>query len=260
MRSLGPKLSGRSIREEAIPEPAPSATAESGALVLQGVASGYGAVSILKGVSLSVQRGEIVALLGKNGMGKTTCLKTILGLISLRAGSIEINGKSIAGLSPARQVALGLGYAPQELPLFQDLSIRDNLRLALAKDRQLATALERVFGYFPFLRERLSQRAGTLSGGEQKMLILARALMLQPRFLLVDEISEGLQPSVIDRIAVALFDERDRNRTGMLIVEQNLDFALHIADRWAVLKLGEIDDEGQTDPQARARVLQHLSI
>ena len=260
MKSSSPTLSGQSIREEAIPEPAPTATAQSGALVLQGVASGYGAVSILKGVSLSVQPGEIVALLGKNGMGKTTCLKTILGLISLRAGSIEMDGMSIAGLSAARLVALGLGYAPQELPLFQDLSIRDNLRLALASDRQLPAALERVFGYFPFIRERLAQRAGTLSGGEQKMLILARALMLKPRFLLVDEISEGLQPSVVDRIAMALLDERSSNRTGMLIVEQNLDFALRVADRWAVLKLGEIDDEGQADPHARTRVLQHLSI
>lgn len=228
--------------------------------MLEGIASGYGAVSILKGISLSVQPGEAVALLGKNGMGKTTCLKTILGMVPLRGGSIAMGGISIAGLSPARLVALGLGYAPQELPLFQDLSIRDNLRLALASDRQFEPGLERVFGYFPFLRERLAQRAGTLSGGEQKMLILARALMLQPRFLLVDEISEGLQPSVIDRIAVALLDERSRNGTGMLIVEQNLDFALRVADRWAVLKLGAIDDEGHADPEARARVLQHLSI
>ena len=260
MRWSVPNSSGRSIREGAILEAAASATDDSGGLVLQSVASGYGAVSILKGVSLSVQPGEIVALLGKNGMGKTTCLKTILGLVSLRGGSIAMGGISIAGLSAARLVALGLGYAPQELPLFQDLSIRDNLRLALKSDRQLKPALERVFGYFPFLRDRLSQRAGTLSGGEQKMLILARALMLQPRFLLIDEISEGLQPSVIDRIAVALLDERASNGTGILMVEQNLDFALRVADRWAVLKLGEIDDEGQADPQARTRVLQHLSI
>ncbi|GBD47847.1 ABC transporter ATP-binding protein [Methylopila sp. Yamaguchi] len=234
--------------------------ATGGALALDGVTSGYGAVSIVKGVSLAVAAGEIVALLGKNGMGKTSLLKTILGMVGLRGGAIAVDGVSIAGLSPAKLVALGVGYAPQEQPLFQDLSIRDNLRLAVASDRLLPAALERVFGHFPFLKDRLAQRAGTLSGGEQKMLILARALMLKPRLLLIDEISEGLQPSVVDRIAAALSAERAASGATMLIVEQNLDFALRVADRWAVLKLGEIDDEGATGPDARERILRHLSV
>jgi ABC-type branched-subunit amino acid transport system ATPase component len=229
-------------------------------LVLDGVSSGYGAVSIVRAVSLTIRPGESVALLGKNGMGKTTLLKTILGLVSLRSGSVAIDGRATAGLSPAKLVALGVGYAPQEQPLFQDLSIRDNLRLALASDRLLPEALERVFGHFPFLKERLSQRAGTLSGGEQKMLILARALMLRPRLLLIDEISEGLQPSVVDRIAAALAAERIAYGTTLLIVEQNLDFALRVANRWAALKLGEIDDEGSVDGEARGRILRHLSV
>jgi ABC-type branched-subunit amino acid transport system ATPase component len=231
-----------------------------GDLVLDKVASGYGAVSIVKGVSLRVRPGEIVALLGKNGMGKTTLLKTILGMVALRGGAISIDGVSTAGLAPARLVTLGVGYAPQEQPLFQDLTIRDNLRLALSSDRLLPEALERAFGHFPFLKDRLSQRAGTLSGGEQKMLILARALMLKPRLLLIDEISEGLQPSVVDRIANALAEERAASGASMLIVEQNLDFALRVADRWAVLKLGEIDDEGVAKAEARDRVLRHLSV
>ncbi|MGX7706511.1 ABC transporter ATP-binding protein [Methylobacterium sp. Gmos1] len=229
-------------------------------LVLDGVSSGYGAVSIVKSVSLAIRPGESVALLGKNGMGKTTLLKTILGMVSLRSGSVAIDGHATAGLSPAKLVALGVGYAPQEQPLFQDLSIRDNLRLALASDRLLPEALERVFGHFPFLRERLAQRAGTLSGGEQKMLILARALMLRPRLLLIDEISEGLQPSVIDRIAAALAAERIAYGTTLLIVEQNLDFALRVANRWAALKLGEIDDAANVDGEARGRILRHLSV
>ncbi|GLK56866.1 branched-chain amino acid transport system ATP-binding protein [Methylopila capsulata] len=237
-----------------------SADSRGGALTLDGVTSGYGAVSIVKGVSLKVAPGEIVALLGKNGMGKTTLLKTILGMVGLRGGAIAVDGVSVAGLSPAKLVALGVGYAPQEQPLFQDLSIRDNLRLAVSSDRLLPAALERVFGHFPFLADRLAQRAGTLSGGEQKMLILARALMLKPRLLLIDEISEGLQPSVVDRIAAALSAERAASGATMLIVEQNLDFALRVADRWAVLKLGEIDDEGATSPDARERILRHLSV
>ncbi|RXF75167.1 ABC transporter ATP-binding protein [Hansschlegelia zhihuaiae] len=231
-----------------------------GDLALDEVASGYGAVSIVKGVSLRVRPGEIVALLGKNGMGKTTLLKTILGMVALRGGAISIDGASTAGLAPAKLVALGVGYAPQEQPLFQDLTVRDNLRLALSSDRLLPEALERAFGHFPFLKDRLSQRAGTLSGGEQKMLILTRALMLKPRLLLIDEISEGLQPSVVDRIANALAEERAASGASMLIVEQNLDFALRVSDRWAVLKLGEIDDEGVAEAEARDRVLRHLSV
>jgi ABC-type branched-subunit amino acid transport system ATPase component len=157
-------------------------------------------------------------------------------------------------------IAWGLSYVPQEQALFQDLTIRDNLRLAVRGDGELGAALDYVFGYFPFLRERLKQKAGTLSGGEQKMLILARALMLRPRLLLVDEISEGLQPSVVDRIVGVLRDERSRDGTAVLVVEQNLDFSLRVADRWAMLKLGEIDDEGLCGPAAHARVLEHLSL
>ncbi len=229
-------------------------------LRLRDVSSGYGAISVVKSVSLSVGTGEIVTVLGKNGMGKTTLLKTILGLVPLRSGVIHVGGVDRATLTPARLIAWGLGYAPQEQPLFQDLSIRDNLRLAVRTDAQLDPALAHVFNYFPFLKDRLRQRAGTLSGGEQKMLVLARALMLRPRLLLIDEISEGLQPSVIDRIAGVLSDERSRDGTAMLIIEQNLDFALRVADRWAVLKMGEIDDEGPCDSDTRARVLDHLSL
>jgi branched-chain amino acid transport system ATP-binding protein len=229
-------------------------------LSLEDVASGYGEVEIVKRVSLRVGPGEIVALLGKNGMGKTTLLKTIFGLVPARSGRMEMAGTVLNGLPPAKLVSLGFGYAPQEQPLFQDMTIRDNLRLALPSDRALGAALERVRSYFPFLLERLPQKAGTLSGGEQKMLILARALMLQPRILLVDEISEGLQPSVIDRIARTLRQVQVDNGASMLIVEQNLEFALSVADRWAVLKLGKVDDEGIIEPSARGRILQHLSI
>ncbi len=229
-------------------------------LQLNGISSGYGAVDVINEVTLSVRSGEIFALMGKNGMGKTTLLKSILGLLKLTRGSVEVDEKSIAGRKPSELIACGIGYAPQEQPLFQDLSIRDNLRLALTSDRKLAAAQERVYGYFPFLKERLSQKAGTLSGGEQKMLILARALMLQPKLLLIDEISEGLQPSVVSKIADVLKHEAASNGTTILLVEQNLDFALSIADRWAVLKLGAIDDQDTNGPDSRTRVLQHLKI
>ena len=229
-------------------------------LQLRDVTSGYGAAPVLHGVSLSVAPGEIVALLGKNGMGKTTLLKTALGILPLKGGTVLVGGTAAAGLSPARLVALGVGYAPQEQPLFPDLTVRDNLRLALRSDRDLAAGLDHAASSFPFLRDRLRQRAGTLSGGEQKMLILTRALMMRPRLLLVDEISEGLQPSVVARIAAILRAERAERGTAMLVVEQNLDFALGVADRWAVLKRGEIDDAGPSGPAMRGRILEHLSI
>jgi urea transport system ATP-binding protein len=238
----------------------PADAAAPDVLDLRTVSSGYDSVPVIKSVSLCVRAGEIVALLGKNGMGKTTLLKTILGFVPARAGGIFVGGQDAAAMSPAHLIAWGVAYAPQEQPLFQDLSIRDNLRLALRSDAQLGQALAHVFAYFPFLQERLAQRAGTLSGGEQKMLVLARALMLRPRLLLIDEISEGLQPSIVDRIARTLVDERRTSGTSMLIVEQNLDFALSVADRWAVLKLGEIDDQGISTPDARGRVLEHLSL
>lgn len=230
------------------------------ALDLDAVSSGYGAVSIVKGVSLAVGAGEIVALLGKNGMGKTTLLKTILGMVALRGGRITIAGQGLSGLSPAKLVALGVGYAPQEQPLFQDLSIRDNLRLAVPSDRHLPEALERLFGHFPFLKDRLAQRAGTLSGGEQKMLILGRALMLRPRLLLIDEISEGVQPSMVERLRAVLLAER-ASGLSMLVVEQHVAFALGLADRYAVLKLGEVVDSGSAKaPDAQARVIDHLAV
>jgi ABC-type branched-subunit amino acid transport system ATPase component len=229
-------------------------------LALAEISSGYGAINIINALSLAVATGEIFALMGKNGMGKTTLLKTILGFVALRSGEIKLDGASIVGTSPAALIASGVSYAPQEHALFQDLTVRDNLRLALRSDTGLDQAFDGVYRHFPFLKERLSQKAGTLSGGEQKMLILGRALMLRPKLLLIDEISEGLQPTVIERIATALKEERRLNNTTILMVEQNLDFALGVADRWAVLKLGQIDDTGEVASGSRGRILEHLKI
>jgi ABC-type branched-subunit amino acid transport system ATPase component len=228
-------------------------------LEIAAVSSGYGPITIIRDLSLTIRKGEIFALMGRNGMGKTTLLKTILGLIPLRSGDVVYAGASLKGVPPSRLIASGVSYAPQEQPLFQDLSIRDNLRLALPSDR-FAEASDRAFTCFPFLKDRLGQKAGTLSGGEQKMLILARALMHRPRLLLIDEVSEGLQPSVVETIAAVLTHERDSNGTTVLLVEQNLDFALQVANRWAVLKLGVIDDRGKAGAHARERVLEHLRI
>jgi branched-chain amino acid transport system ATP-binding protein len=235
------------------PDPMPAA------LEVRHLSGGYGDILILDGVSLRVAPGEIVALLGRNGMGKTTLVRTILGYLSPRRGSIAVLGRETTGASPDVLVRAGVAYAPQEQAIFQDLSVRDNLRLATANDRAFGEALPRAISLFPLFAGRLGQKAGTLSGGEQKMLMIARALMVRPRLILVDEISEGLQPSVIDTIAGVLRRERDAG-TAMLLVEQNIAFALAVADRWAVLRRGEIDDEGPVSPGVAARIADHLAI
>ena len=214
------------------------------ALELQGVASGYGEAMVLRGVALSIAPGTITALLGKNGMGKTTVLKTAMGYLPKRQGTVKLFGQDVTAW-PAHKVARQqVAYSPQEQALFAELSIRDNLRLGLASDAGFDERFASVVEHFPFLSGRLAQLAGTLSGGEQKMLLVARALMARPRLILIDEITEGLQPSVITRLAAALRGERDSHGTAMLIVEQNVGFALQVADRYSVLKRGEIVAEG----------------
>ena len=230
-------------------------------LEISALTSGYGEAIVIRGVSMTVAPGEIVALLGKNGMGKSTLLKTVMGFLPAREGKITLHGHDATRDPPHRIARQAIAYTPQEQAIFQDLSVGDNLRLGQSEASWFEEELARVAQVFPFLKERLGQRAGTLSGGEQRMLLIARALMARPKLMLVDEITEGLQPSIIERLTEALAVERDRTGVAMLLVEQNVRFALNVADRWAVLKLGEIDDEGKSDAHnAAARIADHLSV
>jgi len=215
------------------------------ALEISGLSSGYRGAAVVRELSLDVQQGEIVALLGKNGMGKSTVLKTVMGLLAATSGSVKLLGDEVARQPAYRVARRPVAYSPQERALFQDLSVEQNLRLAPVDQKEFAAQMARVGDLFPVLAQRLKQRAGTLSGGEQKMLLVARALISKPRLMLVDEISEGLQPSVIERLAEVLRAERDGAGTAILLVEQNVNFALSIADRYAVLKLGEIVEQGR---------------
>ncbi|WP_026434015.1 branched-chain amino acid ABC transporter ATP-binding protein [Paracidovorax oryzae] len=231
------------------------------ALQLDSVSSGYKASVVLKDVSLALREGEAVALLGKNGMGKTTLMKTVMGYLPKKSGSIDFDGRNITRLSPHKVARLGIAYAAQEHALFADLSIRDNLRLGLAKESTFDERFAEIEPVFPVFKSRLAQYAGTLSGGEQKMLLLARALMMRPSLILLDEITEGLQPSVIDRLAEALLWERKTHGTTLLIVEQNVPFALKVVDRFVVLKQGEIIDTGDAkSPVAAEQVFNHLRV
>lgn len=213
-------------------------------LELSGVSSGYGEALVLRDLDLVVQPGEIVALLGKNGMGKSTLLKTIMGYLPARTGAIRIGGAETAGLAPYRVARRSIAYTPQEKALFQDLTVAENLQLVVPNLESVEAGLDRIANWFPVLRERLRQRAGTLSGGEQKMLLMARALLPQAKLMLIDEISEGLQPTMIASVVDALKAESHRRRVAILLVEQNVSFAFSLADSYAVLKRGEIVARG----------------
>ena len=233
----------------------------SSALVLDGITSGYRTSVVLRNLTLMIQKGEAVALLGKNGMGKSTLLKTVMGYLPKKTGTIHLHGENITRMPPHRIARQGIAYASQEQPLFADLSIRDNLRLGLTQESLFKERFATIEPLFPVFKSRLPQYAGTLSGGEQKMLLLARSLMMRPSVILLDEITEGLQPSVIDRLANALLQEREQHGTTMLIVEQNVPFALKVADRYVILKQGEFVDQGLAKADGAVEsVFSHLRV
>jgi len=192
---------------------------------------------------LEVQQGDIVAILGANGSGKTTILKTISGVMDPQKGSIEFNGKRIDGLDPSQIVALGISHVPEGREIFCDLSVRDNLMMGsyLRKDREgIKQDLEVVHGYFPILRDRATQLAGYLSGGEQQMLAIARGLMARPILLLMDEPSLGLSPLLVKEIFGIIGRINREQKTTILMVEQNAKMALSLAHYGYVLELGRI--------------------
>jgi ABC-type branched-subunit amino acid transport system ATPase component len=231
------------------------------ALELARVSSGYGEALVLRGLDLTVEPGETFALLGKNGMGKSTLLKTIMGYLPARSGRIVVDGTETTGLAPHRIARRSVAYTPQEQALFQDLTLADNLRLVMANAKDVQAGLDRIAAWFPVLRNRLHQRAGTLSGGEQKMLLMARAILPEARLMLIDEISEGLQPTMVAAVVDVLKAEHRRRPVAMLLVEQNVSFAFALADRFAVLKRGEIVARGSvSDQNAQAAVEEHLRV
>ena len=201
----------------------------------------YGEIYALKGVGLEVRRGEIVALLGNNGAGKTTTLKTISGLLAPRRGHITLEERSLAGVAAHDVVLRGVAHVPEGRRIFNRLTVRENLTMGayLRSDAGVEADLERVFVLFPRLKERLGQVAGTLSGGEQQMLAIGRALMANPRLLLLDEPSMGLAPVLVEQIFATIVDI-NRQGTTILLVEQNAAMALEIAHRGYVLETGAI--------------------
>jgi branched-chain amino acid transport system ATP-binding protein len=211
-------------------------------LELEDVEARYGPVKALHGVSLEVAEGEVVAVLGANGAGKTTTLRSISGTVS-RGGRIRFAGKSIARRSPEATARLGIAHVPEGRGTLSALSVRENLRLGAYVRRDRGAIREderRVFAYFPWLEERADQQAGTLSGGEQQMLALARALMLRPRLVLLDEPSLGLAPKVVAEIFRIVGELNEREGLTVLVVEQNANLALDASTRAYVLEVGRV--------------------
>lgn len=230
-------------------------------LQVEEVTAGYGSTTVLRQVSIDVAPGQIVALLGRNGVGKTTLLRTVAGFVRPSAGRILLDGESLAGVAPYRVARRALCYVAQEQALFADMTVGDNLRLGLATDRLYRERLPELEPNFPILLRRLGQKAGTLSGGEQKMLLVSRAILARPRLMLLDEISEGLQPSVVERLSTVLAAQRATHGTAMLLVEQNVAFALSLADHFAVLTSGVVVERGTVrDAAAVAQIDQHMRI
>jgi branched-chain amino acid transport system ATP-binding protein len=221
----------------------------------------YGEIQALKGIAVEVQRGEIVAILGNNGAGKTTTLKTVSGLLAPRRGTITLDDAPLTGVPPHQIVLRGIAHVPEGRRIFNRLSVRENLMMGAyhRQDGGIEADLERVFALFPRLGERLGQVAGTLSGGEQQMLAIGRALMASPRLLLLDEPSMGLAPVLVEQIFETIADI-NRQGTTILLVEQNAAMALSIAHRGYVLETGTIALGGTAaalaeDPEVRRAYL-----
>jgi len=211
-------------------------------LTLENVSVNYGAIEALTGIDLHVEQGEVVTLIGANGAGKTTTLRTITGLLEPTQGRVLYEGKQISGMPTHKLVPMGIAMSPEGRGVFANLSVRENLEMGafIRKDKKgIADDMERGFTLFPRLKEREQQKAGTLSGGEQQMLAMARALMSRPRLLLLDEPSLGLAPLVVHAIFEAI-DEIKGEGTTILLVEQNANAALHHSDRAYVLETGRI--------------------
>ncbi len=214
--------------------------------------AGYGDVQVLKSVSVNVREGEVVAIFGSNGSGKSTFLKVLAGLLKPWGGTIRFRGRNVEDLPPEERVRMGMALAAEGRRLFLGMSVEENLMMGSWTDRgRVKENLERVYTYFPELYEKRKDLAGDLSGGQQQMLSIGRALMSNPVLLMIDELSLGLAPAVVSRLAEILLRIREEEGISMIVVEQEVSLALEISDRAYVFDLGEVVDEGRSEDLLR---------
>ena len=231
-------------------------------LDVAGLCAAYGRTPVLRGVDMTIAKGEIVSLIGRNGVGKTTTMRCLIGLLPATSGQIVFQGQPITELPADERARLGIGYIPQGRQVFPRMTVEENIAVSLlaspGKDRRLT---ELVYQYFPILKQRRRQSAGTLSGGEQQQLAIGRALVGNPQLMLLDEPSEGIQPSIVHMICEVLKSVRDQLGTTILFVEQNLDTILAISERCYVVDKGAIVAEiGRDQLRTREAVRRHLLI
>jgi branched-chain amino acid transport system ATP-binding protein len=231
-------------------------------LELDGVRAGYDSTPILRNVDLSVEEGEIVGVMGKNGVGKTTLVKTVMGFVEPDQGTVRFDGRDVTDTPPHERARSGMGYIPQGREIFPDLTVEQNLRMGESINEDSSDLLyEDVFDYFPILDERRDQKGGTMSGGQQQMLAIARALVANPDLLLLDEPSEGIQPSIVAQISEDMRAINEDLGTTILFVEQNLSVIRDMADRCYAMERGTIVDElGATDLEDEATIASYLAV
>jgi urea transport system ATP-binding protein len=231
-------------------------------LDVQDINQYYGGSHTLRGVSLRLERGECLALLGRNGVGKTTLLKCLMGVLPLASGKVLLEGRDISRIPPHRRAAMGMAYVPQGRDIFARLTVEENIVMGMAtlpggKARRIK---EEIFELFPVLKSMLARRGGDLSGGQQQQLAIARALVAEPKLIIFDEPTEGIQPSIIKDIGRVIQMLRQRGDIGILLCEQYFDFAHELADRFVVMSRGEVVAQGGRAEMGDAEVRRHLSV
>ena len=222
----------------------------------------YGAAHTLRGVSMTVEKGQCVALLGRNGVGKTTLLKCLMGVLPAASGKVVFNGRDITRLKPHERARLGIAYVPQGREIFARLTVEENLLMGMATlpARRAATIKGEVYELFPVLKDMLGRRGGDLSGGQQQQLAIARALLAEPKLIIFDEPTEGIQPSIIKDIERVIRLLRERGDMGILLCEQYFDFAHALADKFVVLSRGEVVASGMQELMQGEDVKRHLAV
>jgi len=227
-----------------------------------GLWSGYGGKPVLQGVDMQVHEGEIVAVIGRNGVGKSTLMKSLIGLLPTDKGSVVFRGSAIDTLSAHKRARLGIGYVPQGRDVFPRMSVLENLAIGeeISGKRAPKDRLDQIFSFFPILAERRDQRAGTMSGGQQQQLAIARALVTDPKVLLLDEPTEGIQPSIIKDIARALNEIRKLRGITIVVSEQVLSFAMDVADRLLVIEGGRLVHETRRSETNEQLIKSYLSV
>ena len=221
----------------------------------------YDGSQILRNVSLSVPARQVVCLMGRNGVGKTTTLKSIVGLLKPVSGAIALEGEPLDGLRPEQRARKGLGYVPQGRDIFPGMTVWENLRISLVvRGKKVNGEVERVLDLFPVLKEMLRRKGGVLSGGQQQQLAIARALLTDPKILILDEPTEGIQPSIIDQIGETLLKIKAEGKVSILLVEQYLDFVREFGQYFYIMDRGRVVAEGETTQLTNEVVHQHLSV